>query len=72
MKEIKLGTIGSGIIVHHILDAVARTEGIRLEAVYSRSQEKGEALAKEIVDTWLTTEFSQGERHARRIAKLEE
>ena len=31
----------------------------------------GEALAKEIVDTWLTTEFSQGERHARRIAKLE-
>ena len=32
----------------------------------------GEALAKEIVDTWLTTEFSQGERHARRIAKLED
>ena len=32
----------------------------------------GEALAKEIVDTWLTTESSQGERHARRIAKLEE
>ena len=31
----------------------------------------GEALAKEIVDIWLTTEFSQGERHARRIAKLE-
>ena len=31
----------------------------------------GEALAKEIVDTWLTTEFSQGERHARRIAKIE-
>ena len=31
----------------------------------------GEALAKEIVDIWLTTAFSQGERHARRIAKLE-
>ena len=30
----------------------------------------GKALALEIVDTWLTTEFSQGERHARRIAKL--
>jgi len=30
----------------------------------------GEALAKEIVDTWLTTEFSQGERHARRIDKV--
>ena len=30
----------------------------------------GEALALEIVDTWLNTEFSQGERHARRIAKI--
>ena len=30
----------------------------------------GEALALQIVDTWLNTEFSQGERHARRIAKL--
>ena len=27
-------------------------------------------LALEIVDTWLTTEFSQGERHIRRIAKI--
>lgn len=30
----------------------------------------GEALAKEIVDIWLGTEFSQGERHSRRIAKV--
>ena len=30
----------------------------------------GEALAKEIGDTWLNTEFSQGERHSRRIAKV--
>ena len=30
----------------------------------------GEMLAKEIVDTWLNTEFSQGERHQRRIDKL--
>ena len=30
----------------------------------------GKALALQIVDTWLTTEFSQGERHARRIAKI--
>ena len=30
----------------------------------------GEALALQIVDTWLNTEFSQGERHARRIAKI--
>lgn len=45
MEEIRLGTIGSGVIVHSILDNVALTEGIRLEAVYSRSQEKGDALA---------------------------
>lgn len=47
MKEIKLGTIGSGVIVHSILDNVLRTEGITLEAVYSRSQDKAAALAKE-------------------------
>lgn len=32
----------------------------------------GQALALQIVDTWLSTEFSGGERHARRIAKLAE
>ena len=47
MKEIRLGTIGSGVIVHTILKNVAATEGIRLAAVYSRSEEKGEALAEE-------------------------
>ena len=47
MEQIRLGTIGSGVIVHSILDNVALTDGIRLEAVYSRSQEKGEALAQQ-------------------------
>lgn len=47
IQEIKLGTIGSGFIVHSILDGVKATEGISLEAVYSRSKEKGESLAKE-------------------------
>lgn len=47
MNEIRLGTIGSGVIVHHILDYVKITDGIRLVAVYSRSQEKGGALAAE-------------------------
>ena len=47
MKEIKLGTIGSGVIVRSILNNVMRTEGIELEAVYSRSQEKGDKLAGE-------------------------
>lgn len=45
MKEIKLGTIGSGVIVHSILDAVQQTEGIQCEAVYSRSETKGKDLA---------------------------
>ena len=31
----------------------------------------GEALMKEIADTWLNTDFSNGERHVRRIEKLE-
>ena len=30
----------------------------------------GKALALEIVDTWLSTEFSHGERHQRRIDKI--
>lgn len=46
MKEVRLGTIGSGFIVHFILNNVLKTPGIRLEAVYSRSQEKGDALAE--------------------------
>ncbi len=46
IKEIKLGTIGSGTIVRSILDNVLLTEGIRLAAVYSRSEERGAALAE--------------------------
>ena len=45
MDEIRLGTVGSGLIVHKILDQVARTGGIRLSAVYSRSEDTGRALA---------------------------
>lgn len=47
MEEIRLGTIGSGVIVHSFLDNVKRTQGIRLAAVCSRSAEKGRALAEE-------------------------
>jgi len=47
MKEIRLGTIGSGSIVRSILDNVKLTEGIRLEAVYSRTEEKGRSLASD-------------------------
>lgn len=47
MKELCLGTIGSGSIVHTILDQVNVTDGIRLTAVYSRTEEKGRQLAAE-------------------------
>lgn len=47
MKEIRLGTVGSGVIVRSVLDNVKVTECIRLAAVYSRSKEKGSALAAE-------------------------
>ena len=47
MKEIRVGTVGSGFIVRFILDNVKRVEGIELEAVYSRTRERGEALAGE-------------------------
>jgi len=47
MTEIRLGTIGTGVIVHSILDNVRITEGVTLEAVYSRSTERGAALAAE-------------------------
>ena len=43
----RVGTIGSGFIVHDFLDAVQAAKGISCEAVYSRDREKGEALAGE-------------------------
>ena len=46
MDEIRLGTIGSGAIVHEILERVTAVEGICCRAVYSRTRETGEALAK--------------------------
>ena len=50
MKEISLGTIGSGMIVPRILEGIPQIEGIRLSAVYSRSQGKA---------TWLSSKFAQ-------------
>lgn len=46
MKQIRLGTVGSGMIVHMILDAAKETEGIELTAVYSRDMAKGQALGE--------------------------
>lgn len=41
----RIGTIGTGFIVEYILENVRKTEGIFCEAVYSRTEEKGRALA---------------------------
>jgi predicted dehydrogenase len=43
--DMRIGTIGSGMIVRAVLDAVQVTEGIRCEAVYSRDESTGRALA---------------------------
>ena len=51
MKEVCLGTIGSGFIVHYILDNVMKTDGVKLAAVYSRTIEK----AKELGDAYHCT-----------------
>lgn len=47
VDEVRLGTIGSGKIVHSILNHVRVVQGIRLVAVYSRCPDKAEDLAKE-------------------------
>lgn len=41
-----MGTIGSGIIVHSILDAVRVTDGIVCTAAYFRTRENGQILAE--------------------------
>ncbi len=46
MDELRLGTIGSGAIVRSVADNFVRTEGVKLEAVYSRTQERAEELAR--------------------------
>ena len=47
MEEVRLGTIGSGFIVHSVLDAVRETEGVHLKAVYSRTEINAKELASE-------------------------
>lgn len=41
----RVGTIGSGVIVSNFLDGVKEIEGAACEAVYSRSLQKGQELA---------------------------
>lgn len=46
MEAVRLGTIGSGVIVHSVLDNVRNVEGISLEGVYSRTRERADELAE--------------------------
>ena len=55
----RVGTIGSGFIVRTILDRINRTEGIECGAVYSRSLEKGKALAADFGVTTVYTNLEQ-------------
>ena len=41
----RIGTIGTSFITEYILENIAKTEGITCEAIYSRTKEKGQALA---------------------------
>ena len=41
----RIGTIGTSFITEYILENIAKTEGITCEAIYSRTAEKGQALA---------------------------
>ena len=43
---LEVGTIGSGIIVDRMIDAIKQVNGIRLNAVYSRNEERAMEFAK--------------------------
>ena len=47
---IRIGTIGTGDIVEKIIENIKKTSHLECGAVYSRSREKGEALAKKMGD----------------------
>ena len=57
VDEIRLGTVGTGVIVHAILDNAGLTEGIRLAAVYSRDEGRGGALAAQYGGAKVYTDF---------------
>ncbi len=46
MKNIKLGIIGTNFVSDWLCESVIKTDGITLEAVYSRTVEKGSEFAK--------------------------
>lgn len=46
MKNIKLGIIGTNFVSDWLCETVIQADGIELEAVYSRTEEKGKAFAE--------------------------
>jgi len=59
-------------LVHDVFSAKATREHNDSNVIALGERVIGPGLAQEIVGTWLATEFSQGERHARRIEKVRE
>ena len=55
----RIGTIGSGFIVRTLLDKISQTDGIECGAVYSRSLEKGTALAADFGVTKVYTDLEE-------------
>jgi predicted dehydrogenase len=46
-RELVVGMIGAGSMARHHLDAWSRSDGVRVVAIYNRTQSKAEALAQE-------------------------
>ncbi len=44
-KKLRLGTVGTGKIVHQLADAVRRTDGVEISLVYSRGEASGRTFA---------------------------
>lgn len=59
-------------LVHDVFSAKATREHNDSNVIALGERVIGPGLAQEIVATWLATDFSEGERHARRIEKVRE
>jgi predicted dehydrogenase len=55
---IRIATIGTSTIVERFVDAVDRTDGVRVEAAYSRDLERGRAFADRLGIPAATADFS--------------
>ena len=66
-----LSTRSGGLMSEqHVLTIDLGTSGPKAAVVSERGRVVGAGLASMIVDVWLKTDFSGGERHDRRICKI--